>query len=299
MDTEFAGEAGGSRAPVVISWIAAVAGIGLLVAGVVAVFVSSNTSGTAALLALGPILLVCAVFRDRVSTFKLGGVEVALAKKVKDSLRSAFNKRLTGNYEAAEAEIQQAFVHFTQELDHDQLTRYTISNGYHDEVLVKLKRIVEARFGGTTQTTSATSSFFPLVDVVLTMDGKRVRDALAERNLTLCPDLEAHLDQPGLLVGVTIRPGPDLNANLFAERLRTNVQNGALNATCFLLIQNCTDPRSGQQFQELARQLGMHATSVQWAAGGTEPELDEAIDKAILTICHKRLPITEPSLFAG
>lgn len=262
------------------------AAVALLGAGVVAVFVSSNSSGTAALLTLGTALLVIAIVGDRLLKAKVSGVEIELATKVKDHLRSAFDKRLRGNYEAAEDEIREAFERFTQQLDGEQSRQYAVSKAYNDEVRRKLEHIVHDRFAGSVQSTTATSSFFPLIDVVLNLDGRRVRAALDARHLALCPDLDEHLDQQ-LRVGVTIRPGPELDPNRLVDRLRADVQDGAVSATCFLLIQNCTGSRSATAFRHLARQLGMHATSVEWSSGGSEPELDAAIDEAILTICSE------------
>jgi hypothetical protein len=263
-----------------------IVGAGLVATGVIAVFISSNPAGTAALLALGGSVAFVATFGDRLLRLKMGGVEFELAKKVADQLRLAFDKRLRGSYELAEDDIRRAFDRFTEDLDGDERALYTTSTEYHKDVRTKLTRIVASRFGGSVQPTSSTNSFFPLIDVVLRLDGPEVHAALERRNLTLCPDLEMHLRNQ-LLVGVTIRPGPDLDVYLFAERLRTNVQNGALSATCFLLIQNCNRSQTGERFRALARQLGMHATSLEWAAGGTELELDKAVDDAILTMCSE------------
>jgi hypothetical protein len=49
----------------VLGWIAAVIALGVLGLGIYAVFHSTNGSGTAALLVIGPLALFVIVFRDR------------------------------------------------------------------------------------------------------------------------------------------------------------------------------------------------------------------------------------------
>jgi hypothetical protein len=270
------------------SRLVVVVGICLAAAGATAVFVSSNTTGTAALLAVGGVLVLCILFRDRLQKAKLGGFEIELAVQVKDQLRSAMRLRVHGNYEESEREIQRAFDKFVAELSNEDYDKYSVSKTYHQTVYDNMEQIVRERFAGTVEHSTATDSFFPLVDAVLRLDGQRVRGELDRQQLDVCPDLRAHLAQQ-LTVGVTIRPGPALNSAMLVERLRKNVQFGALSATCFLLIQNCDDEKSGEQFRILARNHGMHATSATWLADGTIEQLDHAITKAILTVCSDPL----------
>jgi hypothetical protein len=274
----------------ILSSLVVFAGLGMVVAGAVAAFVSSNSSAASALTAVGAASLLVIVFRDRIQEAKVGGLEIKLAVQVKDQLRSALDLKVKGNYEGAEWEIRQAFERFLGELDVKEYEQYSISRDYQTVVYEMLERLVPKQFGGQVMNSSATNSFFPLVDAVLLLDGARVRRELDERKLDLCPELVAHLDQGELTVGVTIRPGPELEADKLVRRLRTNVQYGALKATCFLLIQNCKDKETGREFRKLAREQGMHATHVVWPAEGTEHELDLAISSAILTICTEALP---------
>ena len=132
---------------------------------------------------------------------------------------------------------------------------------------------------------------------MLILDGPKVRKLLADRELELCDTLENHLrNNKELRAGVTIRPGPELDTKELVRRLRSNVQYGALNATCFLLIQNCRSPETGTEFRLFARSQRMHAANVVWVAEGpehdlgTEYDLDEAIRVAILTMCSDPLP---------
>jgi hypothetical protein len=263
-----------------------VAGVAALATGAVAVFVTENASGAAALVAAGSVMVFLAVFGDRLLKGTIGGFEFELAQRVKDTLRSAFDQRIRGNYEGAEEEIRQAFDHFTEELSKEDKLTYRRSLEYQSVVTRHLEHIAKT-FDGEVQTTTSSSSFLPLVDVVLRLRGPAVLDALLATNRPICADLEHHLHQDSLRVGATIRPGPDLDAKLLAIRLFNNVQQGALNATCFLLIQNCDDARSGDEFRRFARGLKMHATSVQWLSPGTEQQLRDALNDAILTICSE------------
>jgi hypothetical protein len=285
-----AGESGTSRAEAMLGFVIVMAGISLLVAGAVAAFVSSNSSASAALVAVGASSLLAMLFRDRIQEAKLGSFEIKLAIQMKDQLRSAFDLKVRGNYESSERELNHAFARFVGDLDGQEYRTYYESQNYELEVYEKLGRIVHERFGGQIQNSSARHSFYPLVDAVLQLDGARVRKALEERDSELCPELIEHFSQnEHLRVGVTIRPGPELEADTLVNRLHDNVQNGALNATCFLLIQNCRDRETGRTFRSLARREGMHAASAVWPAEGTVERLDTAITEAILAICTEPL----------
>ena len=274
------------RAQTVLSLLIVLVGIALLVAGVVAAFVSSNSSASAVLIGVGAASLMAIVFRDRIQEAKLGGFEIKLAAQMKDQLRHAFFLKVRGNYESSEWELGQAFARFVGELTSEQYREYNESKEYEAEVYEKLKDIVPDKFGGQIRNSSARHSFYPLVDAVLRLDGTFVRESLESQQRKLCQSLLRHLNHnKQLRVGVTIRPGPELEARTLAQRLHDNVKNGALDATCFLLIQNCRDEESGRRFRWEASQLGMHAASVVWPTGGTVEELGAAITDAILAIC--------------
>ncbi len=264
-----------------------IAGVAIITIGTIAVFKAENEAGTAALVAVGAVIVFLVLFGDRLLKATVGGFEFELAQRVRDTLRSAFDQRVRGDYEGAEEEIRQAFDHFIDELSPDERLKYRRSLEYQSVVTRHLEHIAKV-FDGEVQATTSSSSFLPLVDVVLRLRGPAVMDALLATNRPICADLQDHLAQDTLRVGATIRPGPDLDAKLFATRLYNNVQQGAVHATCFLLIQNCDDPRSGEEFRRFARDLGMHATSVRWIAPGTEQQLRAALNEAILTICSEQ-----------
>jgi hypothetical protein len=96
----------------VLAWMASVVAMGLLGAGVYAVFYSANGSGAVALLSIGSLALFVIAFRSRIRSMEFGGARVQLAFKVRDSLKMAFRLRLAGNYEGAENEIDFAFSQF-------------------------------------------------------------------------------------------------------------------------------------------------------------------------------------------
>ena len=289
MNETAASETRGSRVQMVVSYMMLLVGISLVAAGAVAAFVSSNSSGSAALIAVGAASLLAIVFRDRIQEAKIGGFEFKLAVDVKDYLRTAFDLKVRGNYEGSEKELGHAFERFVEALDSREYRRYRISQKYQVDVQGMLKQIVPEQFSGDVENSSGTDSFYPLVDAVLRLDGARVHNKLTEQKHELCPELEQHLEQR-LCVGVTIRPGPELEPKKLVERLRINVGNGALHANCFLLIQNCWEEEPGKSFRELAWVQGMHATSVRFLAEGTVGQLNDAITKAILTICDDHLP---------
>jgi len=61
------------------------AGAALVATGAVAVFISTNSTGTGALLAAGVLLIAIGVFGDRIESFEAGGVKLQLAKLLEDA----------------------------------------------------------------------------------------------------------------------------------------------------------------------------------------------------------------------
>jgi hypothetical protein len=290
MSETAASKSRGSHTQTVPSRMILLVGLSLLVAGTVAAFVSSNQSASAALIAAGAASLLAIAFGDRIQEAKFGGVEIKLAVHIKDRLRTALNLKVNGNYEGSEKVLRQAFVRFVEdELDAQEYRSYLISQRYQVEVSEMLSQIVRMNFEGQVKNSTGTDSFYPLIDAVLLLDGALVLKRLAKQKRPVCDSLVEHLKKD-LRVGVAIRPGPDLEAVELVNRLWSNVQNGALSATCFLLIQNCRETVSGENFRVLARDAGMYATSVQFPAGGSVEQLDHAITDAVLTICSDQLP---------
>ena len=122
--------------------------LGVLGLGIYAVFHSTNGSGTAALLAIGPLALFVIVFRDRIQSMEIGGAKVRLALRVKGSLKKAFELRLAGDYERAQMAIGEAFDHFVAQERHEVRKAYAESMKYSRKVLKKLGKYVEAQLRG-------------------------------------------------------------------------------------------------------------------------------------------------------
>src|SRR5262245_46819781 len=151
MSGKGASESRGSGAQTILYLTIVLVGLGLLVAGVVAVFVSSNSSASAALIVVGPASLLVLFFRDRIQEATMRGFEIKLAVQVKNQLRAALNLTVKGNYEASEWEPRQAFERFVGEVDVEEYRAYTISREYHKVVVEMLEQIVRKDFGGRVQ----------------------------------------------------------------------------------------------------------------------------------------------------
>ena len=91
-------DAGRSR---VVQFISVVMGFLLVVAGAVAVFVSENSTGTAALLAAGVALIAVGVWGDRVETLEAGGVKVGLREAAVGVLAAAVRAESNGEPQIA------------------------------------------------------------------------------------------------------------------------------------------------------------------------------------------------------
>jgi hypothetical protein len=179
-----------------------------------------------------------------------------------------------------------AFVEFARESDR-RYREYQIAESYQDAVREKLEEIVKGDdFKGHVRRTASGLSLLPLIDLVMEFDGESVRNALTGRGLSLCPDLTEHLKKHDLRAGVIVRPGPDLNNKELVGKLREEADNGALQLTCFLLIQNCKGSKTAEDFRQMAIQHQMHATSLQWEPFSGREKLAEALREAILTVCH-------------
>jgi hypothetical protein len=275
----------GWRRPVLI-WTLSLVALVLLGLGIYAVFHSKNGAGTAALLAIGPLALFVVVFHDRIKSMQVGGAGVQLATQVKYSLKRAFQLRLAGNYEGAEAEIDRAFDRFVWE-EPKMREAYAASKDYQRTVLMLLGRYVELNFKGQVRETSSTVSFLPLMDAVMTADGDCVVAELKLHKKDLCETLTRRLNEDRILkTAVVVRPGPDLDTVKLVDRLEQEVTHGALGIDCFLLIQNCKDSDSRKEFCELIFRRGMHAKSLVWEPSSGTGLLESAFLEAILTICE-------------
>jgi hypothetical protein len=129
-------------APVAIVAIGLLVALGLLSAGVYAVFNSTNGAGTAALLTVGSLALFVVVYHDRIRSMEFGGAKVQLALKIKDWLKEAFELRLSGNYEQAEDKLEFAFLQFARETE-ERSKEYQEAQQYQDKVRGKLEEIVK------------------------------------------------------------------------------------------------------------------------------------------------------------
>lgn len=267
--------------------IVAIAAMGLLGAGVCAVFFSRNGPGTVALLTIGLLALFVALYHDRIRSMEFGGAKIQLALQIKDWLKEAFELRLAGNYEQAEDTLQFAFRQFAQESE-TRWKEYQTATEYQERVRKNLQKIVKGNdngFNGRIRKTASGLSLLPLIDLVMDFDGPSVLEALTARGLTLCPELIEHLQQHKLRAGVIVRPGQSLNSEELVAKLGEEVKNGALRLTCFLLIQNCKGSESAKEFRSLAIRRGMHATSLEWEPYSGREKLADALQEAILTVC--------------
>lgn len=265
--------------------------LGLLGAGVYAVFNSTNGAGTAALLTVGALVLFVVVYHDRIRSMEFGGAKMQFAVKIKDALKEAFELRLAGNYEQAEDKLEFAFAKFvTREESDKRWKEYQIAEEYQETVLANLEEVVKSGpFKGSVKKTASALSFFPLIDLVMDFDGSSVLKELTDRGLTLCRELTEHLQKGELRAGVIVRPGQELNSGELVGKLREEADNGALRLTCFLLIQNCKGSKSAAEFRYRAIQGHMHATSLEWEPDSGQEKLAKALQEAILTVCNPRL----------
>jgi len=270
----------------ILAAIASVLALGVLGAGVYAVFYSKNGSGTVALLTVGGLALFVVVFGDRIREMEFGGARIQLALRVKTSLKKAFKLRLSGNYEEAETEIEFAFSQFVTREPHKVQRAYYDSKNYQEQVLTTLGEYVEQKFEGQVRVTASTVSFLPLIDAVMTVDGDRFLAELESNNKSLCDYLKERVKKDKKLrAAVIVRPGPALDVAKLVQRLEQEVTNGALGIDCFLLVQNCKDSRSRREFCELVNSKGMHAKSLVWQPVTGPETLKGAFLAAILTIC--------------
>jgi hypothetical protein len=277
---------GDDRLERILVWIASVVAIGLLGAGVYAVFYSTSGSGAVALLTIGALILFVSVFGDRIRSMEFGGARIQLALRVKNSLKRAFGLRLSGNYEEAEAEIELAFDQFVTQERHKVQQAYNDSKEYQQRVLSILGKYVQIKFKGQVLETSSTVSFLPLMDAVMTVDGDRVLAEIESHGKVLCEYLTERVKKDKILrAAVIVRPGAALDTMKLVERLEREVAHGALGIDCFLLIQNCKHSDSRKQFCDLIKQRYMHAKSLVWESNGGSERLENAFLAAIFTLC--------------
>jgi hypothetical protein len=266
--------------------------LGLLGAGVYAVFNSTNGAGTAALLIVGSLVLFVVVYHDRIRSLEFGGAKIQFALKIKDGLKAAFELRLTGNYEEAEDKLEFAFAQFVAQESDKRWKEFRTATDYQETVLENLEEIIRDNYKGRVMKTASALSFLPLIDLVVDVDGPTVQEALTSRGLTLCPVLTERL-QDKLRCGVIVRPGPALNSEELVKKLLQEAENGALQIDCFLLVQNCKGSKSAREFRDLAIQMDMHATSLHWEPDSGRKKLAEALQTAILTVCDRdRCPLS-------
>src|SRR4051794_25854021 len=98
----------GSSPSTSVRVITGIVGVGLLVTGSIAVFTSKNTTGTAALIAAGVLVMAIAIYGDRIESFEGLGVKLQMAAASK--LEAARKAEAAGDQEKAErlrAEAQQ------------------------------------------------------------------------------------------------------------------------------------------------------------------------------------------------
>jgi hypothetical protein len=275
----------------IILSIASLIALGVLGIGIYAVFNSTNTAGTAALLIIGPLALFVISFHSRIRSMEFGGARIQLAMQVKYSLNEAFQLRLAGNFEQAEAEIEYAFDRFVWEEPPKTRQAYAASKDYRTKVLMLLGGYVELEFAGQVQETASTISFLPLIDAVMTAKGESVLEKLHSHNRAVCDYLRERIDvEKRLRAAVIVRPGPALDPIKLVERLEREVRHGALNIDCFLLIQDCEHSDSGEQFCNLVNRRGMHAKGIVWEPDKGAQRLESAFLQAILTICDHLPP---------
>ncbi|NEK87673.1 hypothetical protein GCU60_18195 [Blastococcus saxobsidens] len=86
----------------------AFAGVALLVTGAVGVFVSTNATGTAALVAAGLALVAIAVYGDRIETVEAAGLKVQLQQAAASQLVAATEAEAAGDLQGAQRLREQA-----------------------------------------------------------------------------------------------------------------------------------------------------------------------------------------------
>jgi hypothetical protein len=273
-------------APVAIVALGLLLALGLLSAGVYAVFNSTNGAGTAALLTVGSLVLFVVVYHDRIRSMEFGGAKVQFALKVKDWLKEAFELQLSGNYEQAADKLEYAFLQFAGETE-KRSKEYQEARQYQDRVQKELEEIVKGdEFKGHVTKTASGLSLFPLIDLVMAFDGRSLEKALHDRGKILCSELTEHLESSdGLRAGVIVRPGQDLDIKELVAKLKEEGDNGALRLTCYLLVQKCKNSNTAMVFRLLAMQRGMHATSLEWEPDSGREKLANALQEAILSVC--------------
>ncbi|RBY97968.1 hypothetical protein DQ237_03485 [Blastococcus sp. TF02-8] len=80
----------------------AAAGVALLVTGAVAVFVSTNATGTGALIAAGLVLVAIASFGDRIETMEGAGLKIQLQQAAASQLEAATQAEAAGDLQGAQ-----------------------------------------------------------------------------------------------------------------------------------------------------------------------------------------------------
>lgn len=89
--------------PIPARVVAAVAGAGLVAAGAVAVFVTANSVGAAALVVAGAAVGLLAMFADRIQSFEGGGVKVQLQAAAAATFQAADQAEEAGDLDLAAA----------------------------------------------------------------------------------------------------------------------------------------------------------------------------------------------------
>jgi hypothetical protein len=273
-------------APVAIVALGLPVALGLLSAGVYAVFNSTNGAGTAALLTVGFLVLFVVVYHDSIRSMEFGGAKVQLALKIKYSLKEAFKLRLSGDYEQAADKIRYSFLQFAGETE-ERAKEYEEALQYQDKVQANLEKIIQGdEFKGHVMKTASGLSLLPLIDLVMAFDGRSLEKALCDQHKTLCPKLMKHLESPdGLRAGVIVRPGEELNVEKLVAKLKEEDENGALSLTCYLLIQNCKDSNTAMEFRHWTMLHDMHACALQWVPDSGQEKLASTLQEAILSVC--------------
>jgi hypothetical protein len=286
---------GQRRAPAWMATVAIIAlglpiALGLLGAGVYAVLYSTNGTGTAALLTVGSLALFVVVYHDRIRSMEFGGAKMQFARKIKDRLKEAFELRLAGDYEQAQAKLEFAFEQFAHESD-KRSKKYKIAEDYQEDVRANLEKIAKGDdFKGRVRKTASGLSLLPLIDLVMDFDGPSLLKVLEHHDppVALCQELTDHLEnyERQLRTGVIVRPGQKLNTEKLVRKLREEFNDGPLDLTCLLLIQNCKGTKTGKKFRDLAIQNGMHATNLEWEPSTGQEKLQQSLLEAILTVCN-------------
>src|SRR4051812_40516237 len=90
-----------SGLPVMARAGVAFAGVGLLITGAIGVFVSTNSAGTAALVAAGLVLLAMAIYGDRITAIEGGGLKLQLQEAAASRLAAANEAEAEGDLVSA------------------------------------------------------------------------------------------------------------------------------------------------------------------------------------------------------